>query len=168
MANSSMLVLPMTMMPASNNRFTDVAVKGGTKPSNIFEPQVHGSPATVSTSLIAIGMPSRGAIYCAPACCAPVDFRVLSASSACFNADSPATCKKACSEGSSFDMRSSVACTSSRLEYSPLFRPACISVRVRAVRSVMFCCKKFLFISLKQWFRGFYKVPLRVPLSPLW
>src|SRR5512141_1414326 len=34
-------------------------------------------------------------------------------------------------------MRSKEAWTSSRLEKSPLLRPACMSVRVRAVRSVM-------------------------------
>src|SRR3954471_23495490 len=58
-ANSSMLVLPRIGSPAARTLATAVASYGGTQPSRILEPQVVGRPWVASTSLTAIGTPSR-------------------------------------------------------------------------------------------------------------
>ena len=50
MANSSMLVFPVTTTPASSRRCTAVPVKGGTKFSRMREPHVQRTPFKVSTS----------------------------------------------------------------------------------------------------------------------
>src|SRR3954465_11769266 len=59
MANSSMLVLPRIGRPAALSRATTVASYGGTQPPRILDPQVVGRPSVASTSLTAIGTPSR-------------------------------------------------------------------------------------------------------------
>src|SRR6202042_3096267 len=56
-ANSSMLVLPSTTMPASRILDTIVASYGGFQPSRIFEPAVVGTPLVTMTSLSASGTP---------------------------------------------------------------------------------------------------------------
>src|SRR3954467_1844403 len=58
-ANSSMLVLPRMGRTASRSLRTTVASYGGIQPSRILDPQVVGRPSVASTSLTAIGTPSR-------------------------------------------------------------------------------------------------------------
>ena len=62
MANSSMLALPSSTVPASARRRVMVASSMGTKFSRIFEPAVVRMPRVVSTSLRIIGMPSSGCV----------------------------------------------------------------------------------------------------------
>src|SRR5271166_295300 len=52
-ANSSMLVLPISTMPASSRRSTTKALYGATKSCSIREPQVVFQPAVTKTSLCA-------------------------------------------------------------------------------------------------------------------
>jgi hypothetical protein len=59
-ANSSMLVLPMTIASADRNFETTVASYGGWKSRSILEEQVVGMPRVHRTSLTAIGMPASG------------------------------------------------------------------------------------------------------------
>ena len=59
-ANSSMLVLPSSTVPAALSRATTVASYGGRQPSRIFEPQVVGTPSVTTTSLSATGTPASG------------------------------------------------------------------------------------------------------------
>src|SRR5437764_11013790 len=59
-ANSSMLVLPRTTMPAARIRSTIVASYGGTQPSRMREPAVVGTPLVTMTSLSASGTPASG------------------------------------------------------------------------------------------------------------
>src|SRR4051812_5180504 len=54
-ANSSMLVLPSTTMPAARRRSQTVASYGGTHPWRIREPAVVGTPRVTMTSLRASG-----------------------------------------------------------------------------------------------------------------
>ena len=51
--------VPRIGRPATRSRSTTVASYGGTHPSRIREPHVVGSPLVASTSLTAIGTPSR-------------------------------------------------------------------------------------------------------------
>ena len=60
MANSSILVLPNVIMPASFKRETTVASYGAIKLSSIFEPQVVFVPLVQKISLWARGIPVRG------------------------------------------------------------------------------------------------------------
>src|SRR4051812_4206987 len=57
-ANSSMLVLPSSTVPASCSRAATVASYGGRQPSRIRDPLVLGTPRVMMTSLSAIGMPA--------------------------------------------------------------------------------------------------------------
>ncbi len=57
-ANSSRLVLPTTMAPATRTRSTTVASYGGVHPSRIFDEQVVGTPRVHRLSLSAIGTPA--------------------------------------------------------------------------------------------------------------
>ena len=57
-ANSSMLVLPMRIAPASRSRRVTVDSYGGYQPSRIFEPQVVGIPTVANRSLTATGTPA--------------------------------------------------------------------------------------------------------------
>src|SRR5204862_8298884 len=57
MANSSMFALPASTLPARFNPSTTNASYGAVKFSSMREPQVVRSPAVISTSLCAIGMP---------------------------------------------------------------------------------------------------------------
>src|SRR5215472_19160745 len=59
-ANSSMLVLPRITTPACLRRRVTVASYGGRQLSRIFEPQVVGMSAVVSTSFSASGTPASG------------------------------------------------------------------------------------------------------------
>src|SRR6476619_7031692 len=59
-ANSSRLVLPMTIAPASRSRVTTVASYGGRQPSRIFDEHVVGTPRVQKLSLSAIGTPASG------------------------------------------------------------------------------------------------------------
>src|SRR5215212_1643144 len=58
-ANSSMLVLPSSTVPAALSRAATVASYGGRQPSRIREPLVVGTPSVVTRSLSAIGTPLR-------------------------------------------------------------------------------------------------------------
>ena len=58
MANSSMLVFPISTASAALSRDTAVASYTETKFSSIFEPQVVLSPVTHRTSLTATTMPA--------------------------------------------------------------------------------------------------------------
>ena len=60
MANSSQLVLPMTMAPAAATFVTTVASYGGFQPSRIFDEQVVGTPRVHMLSFSAIGTPASG------------------------------------------------------------------------------------------------------------
>src|SRR4051795_3047515 len=93
-ANSSMLVLPRIVMPAARSRAVTVASYGGRQPSRIFEPQVVGMSAVVKTSLSASGTPASGEAGGLPASSA------ASTSVADCSAASVATCRKACTVGS--------------------------------------------------------------------
>src|SRR3954454_24971018 len=61
-ANSSRLVLPMTMAPAARTRSTTVASYGGRHPSRIFDEHVVGMPFVHRLSFSAIGMPASGPV----------------------------------------------------------------------------------------------------------
>ena len=58
-ANSSMLVLPSSTVPAALSRAATVASYGGFQPSRIFEPLVVGTPSVTTTSFSATGTPAR-------------------------------------------------------------------------------------------------------------
>src|SRR5437773_3453446 len=60
MANSSRLVLPMTMAPAARSRSTTVASYGGFHPSRMRDEQVVGTPRVHRLSLRATGTPASG------------------------------------------------------------------------------------------------------------
>ena len=60
MANSSRLVLPMTMAPAARSRSTTVASYGGAQPSRIRDEHVVGTPRVHRLSLSATGTPASG------------------------------------------------------------------------------------------------------------
>src|SRR5262245_28552204 len=60
MANSSRLVLPMTMPPAATRRSTTVAVYGGHHPSRMRDEHVVGIPRVHRLSLRATGNPASG------------------------------------------------------------------------------------------------------------
>ena len=59
-ANSSQLVLPMTIAPASASFCTTVASYGGTKPRSTFDAAVVGRPRVQMLSFTAIGTPASG------------------------------------------------------------------------------------------------------------
>src|SRR5687768_2717853 len=59
-ANSSRLVLPMTIAPAASSRSTTVALYGGMKPRRILDEAVVGTPAVHMLSFSAIGTPWSG------------------------------------------------------------------------------------------------------------
>src|SRR5829696_600611 len=56
-ANSSMLVLPSSTVPAALSRAATVASYGGRQPSRIFDPLVVGTPSVTTTFLRATGTP---------------------------------------------------------------------------------------------------------------
>lgn len=58
MANSSILHFPNKTAPASLSLLTTVALYGGIKFSNIFEPHVVATPFVQKLSFTAIGIPS--------------------------------------------------------------------------------------------------------------
>src|SRR5947209_4205443 len=60
MANSSQLVLPRRIAPASDSRSMTVALYGGMKFASILDPQVVLMPRVQITSLTAMGIPARG------------------------------------------------------------------------------------------------------------
>src|SRR5687767_1976320 len=66
-ANSSRLVLPMTIAPAASRRSTTVASYGGTKPRRIFDDAVVGTPAVHMLSLSALDTPCSGPAGRSPA-----------------------------------------------------------------------------------------------------
>ena len=82
-----MLVLPRITIPAFFNFLTTVESYGGIQPSNIFDPQVFGTPFWVNTSLRARGTPAKDETFL-------FSFLFLSTSSACFIAPVLSTCKK--------------------------------------------------------------------------
>jgi hypothetical protein len=88
-ANSSMLVLPRTGMPAARSFEVSVASYGDTHPSRIFEPAVVGMSVVVNTSLSANGTPASGEAGAEPA--ASPASTSFAAASAC----ALATCRKA-------------------------------------------------------------------------
>src|SRR5689334_9108349 len=59
-ANSSQLVLPMTIAPAFRSRVTTVASYGGRKPFRMREPHVVGVWRVQMLSLSATGIPASG------------------------------------------------------------------------------------------------------------
>ena len=60
MANSTVLALPMTIIPASTSRRTSVAVVGETRFSQCLLPMVVTRPSMSMMSLSAMGMPCQG------------------------------------------------------------------------------------------------------------
>src|SRR5919107_2825859 len=61
-ANSSMLVLPSSTLPAARSRSTVVALYGGFQPSRIFDAAVVGTPRGGVTCFTAIGTPASGPV----------------------------------------------------------------------------------------------------------
>ena len=61
-ANSTVWVLPSTIMPASTRRRARVAVTGETRPAHGFDPPVVTRPSSSTRSFRAIGMPWSGPI----------------------------------------------------------------------------------------------------------
>src|SRR5512143_344727 len=129
-ANSSMLVLPTSTVPARRSRSTTNASYGATKCSSIREPQVVRSPAVISTSLCAIGMPQSGPA--APSASA------ASAALAAASAPSASTVTKALSAGLCRAIRPSASCVSStddaRFAWSARDSAAMVSVTPRPPR----------------------------------
>src|SRR5438128_1816262 len=62
MANSSRLVLPMTIAPAARTRSTTVASYGGRQPSRIFDEHVVAIPRVHRLSFSAMGTPASGPV----------------------------------------------------------------------------------------------------------
>ena len=60
MANSSMLVLPSSTVPADRHRATTVASYGATKVPSMRDPHVVTMPSVQKMSLCAIGTPVNG------------------------------------------------------------------------------------------------------------
>src|SRR5215472_796303 len=127
-ANSSMLVLPRMITPASRSRLVTVASYGGRQPSRIFDPQVVGMSFVVSTSLSASGTPASGPSGYPAA-------RLRSTSSAAASAPIPATCRNACTAGSTATIRSRCAWVTSTADASPAATAAAISAAVSRVSS---------------------------------
>src|SRR5438477_2494959 len=137
-ANSSMLVLPTSTLPARFSPSTTKASYGAVKFSSMREPQVVRSPAVISTSLCAIGTPVS-----APA--SPFAIRA-SASFAAANAPSLSTVMNALSSGLWLAIRSSIACVSStedsrfawrERESSTMEEPVMVKVGVERSRSYL-------------------------------
>ena len=63
MANSSILVLPSMIIPASSSFSTAPALYGGTKSFKILEAQVVACPRVQILSFTAMGTPARGPVY---------------------------------------------------------------------------------------------------------
>ena len=66
-ANSTVWVLPSTIMPASTRRRARVAVTGETRPAHGFDPPVVTRPSSSTRSFSATGMPWSGPIAVARA-----------------------------------------------------------------------------------------------------
>ena len=116
-----MLVLPRIAGPAARSLRTTVASYGGTQPSRIREPQVVGSPAVASTSLIASGTPASGEAA------RPAARRSSDGARPAASAPSASTCRKACTSPSTAAMRSRwawVTSTRGGLTRRPVRRPA--------------------------------------------
>src|SRR5215469_959221 len=128
MANSSMLVFPRMITPASLSRLVTVASYGGRQPSRIFDPQVVGMSLVVSTSLSASGTPPSGPSG-SPAA------RLRSTSSAAASAPTPATCRNACRRGSTATIRSRCAWVTSTADTSPEATAAASSAAVSRMSS---------------------------------
>ena len=104
-ANSSMFVLPTSTVPAARSCATTCASYGATNDSSIRDAQVVRSPAVISTSLCAIGMPVSGPAR--PA------LRAASASRAACSAPSRSTLMNALIDGWAASMRASERSASS-------------------------------------------------------
>ena len=106
MANSTVCVLPRTIIPAAMSRSARVAVTGDTRSAQTLEPPVVTRPSRSIRSLSAMGTPWSGPTRC-PARIA------RSAPSAASRASASYTAMKACSEGLRRRIRSSSASTAS-------------------------------------------------------
>lgn len=125
-ANSSRLVLPSTIAPASRSLVMTVASYGGFQPSRMRDPHVVGNSCVQMMSLIATGSPASGG--------SPSPFaRRSSQRFAAASADGRSTDRKAWMCGSSVSMRSRQARTSSAEEIS---RRCSRSRSVEAGRSI--------------------------------
>jgi hypothetical protein len=105
-ANSTVWVLPSTIIPAAIARSARVAVTGETRSAQTFEPPVVTRPSRSTRSLSAMGTPWSG----------PTRWpeRIArSAPSAAWRASSAYTAMKECNSGSRRSMRSSRAFTAS-------------------------------------------------------
>src|SRR5882757_379870 len=130
-ANSSMLVLPRITTPALRSRAATVASYGGRHPSRIFEPQVVGMSEVASTSLSASGTPASGEAGSFPLASA------ASTSAAAASAGWVATCRKACTTGSTSVMRSRWAWVASTADTSRLWIFSANSAAVNRVSSAL-------------------------------
>src|SRR3954462_398950 len=126
MANSSMLVLPRTTMPAARILSTIVASYGGRHPSRIRDPAVVGTPRVTMTSLQASGTPASGPLT------SPASTR-----RACASAPSASTCRNACTPSSTAAIRSRWACATSTADSSPpAMRAARSAADIRTMSSL--------------------------------
>jgi len=82
MANSTLCVLPSTIIPAPRSFFTSVAVCGETRFSHTFEPPVVMRPSQSMMSFTATGIPWNGPTACPAALASSAAFAARSASSA--------------------------------------------------------------------------------------
>ena len=114
-ANSSMLVLPMSTVPAFFRPSTTNASYGAVKFASIREPQVVLRPAVIITSLCAIGTPASGG--------ASPFASAASAARACASAPSASTVTNALSALCARSTRASTARVSSTLD--SLLRAQC-------------------------------------------
>src|SRR5882757_4846784 len=130
-ANSSMFVLPRITTPALRSRAATVASYGGRHPSRIFEPQVVGMSEVASTSLSASGTPASGEAGSFPLASA------ASTSAAAASAGWVATCRKACTTGSTSVMRSRWAWVASTADTSRLWIFSANSAAVNRVSSAL-------------------------------
>ena len=105
-ANSTVCVLPSTIMPAAISRSASVAVTGEIRSFQTLEPPVVTRPCMSTRSLSAIGTPCSGPTRWP-------ERMALSAASAASRASASCTAMKACSMASRLRMRSSSASTAS-------------------------------------------------------
>jgi hypothetical protein len=82
MANSTLCVLPSTIIPAPTSFFTSVAVCGETRFSHTFEPPVVTRPSMSTMSFTATGIPWNGPRRCPAAIASSAARAARNASSA--------------------------------------------------------------------------------------
>ena len=107
-ANSSMLVLPTSTVPAFLRPVTTCASYGAVKFASIREPHVVRNPAVMNTSLCTIGMPVSGG--------ALPSLSAASAACACASAPSASTVTNALRRPCAWSMRASSARVNSTLD----------------------------------------------------